>query len=328
MRFWISVWVTVCCGFWGCGHAKPGTHVEVLDEAGDNIYVGGAAASGTNKSIACRAAVQRSVDAVSLKFVDENDDVADDVADAVGVSDGRPVLRRYARQKALDAAVQDVRFDPSNHICMATIRWKPPIFVKEAVIKAAQEIKRRELGGGEASAARAKTAPATVPAQGASPPPPLATSVAPKAASATPPKAASQCQKDRRAFARTVKKGRGALDDFNECKRRTQGDEQVCHRYKLYVEEAEKNDAAAAGALARCLNAALPTALLRAVEQELPQHAAVPVESRGDGTRILWTLSPLDQTAFALEVSLQGSVVQRTPLAANQVAWMREQLGL
>ena len=124
------------------------------------------------------------------------------------------------------------------------------------------------------------------------------------------------------------KASEGARKDLNECLARTSGDKTICHRYGLYVDDAAKKEAAAAAKLADCLNAGLSVRLRQAVSTALPGHAAVSVETRADGTLILWTFAPTEQTAFALEVAADGQVTARTPLAANQVQWVREQLGL
>ena len=113
----------------GCSHAAPGTHVEIVDRDGNITYVAGAAGIGVNKSLACEQAVGRSVSALAIKFTDKNDGIAEEVAKAVGVEDGRVFMQLYAKATALDAAVQDVQFDPTAHQCMAVIRWTPPIFV-------------------------------------------------------------------------------------------------------------------------------------------------------------------------------------------------------
>ena len=110
--------------------------------------------------------------------------------------------------------------------------------------------------------------------------------------------------------------------------RRTSNDANVCDRYGMWVDDAKKKQASAGSELARCLNRELSTKLRVALEGALPGHAARAVETRPDGTLVLWTISPVDETAFALEVTSDGRAGGRTPLAANQVQWLRQQLGL
>src|SRR5262245_4624400 len=116
-----------------CAGTGPGTHVEIVEKSGQKVYVSGAAAPGINKGIACEGAVGRSVAAIAKKFAMEEEDIAEDVADLVGVDDGTVFLERYAKDEALDGALQDVSFDPVEHLCMATVSWTPPVFIKEAI---------------------------------------------------------------------------------------------------------------------------------------------------------------------------------------------------
>lgn len=109
---------------------------------------------------------------------------------------------------------------------------------------------------------------------------------------------------------------------------KTDNDVTICNRYKLYVDKAVKDEGTAGQGLVDCLNAGLSTKIRLALTQNIPGHAAVSVETRGNGTLILWTFSPVDQTAFAFEMTSAGAMGGRTPLAANQVQWVREQLGL
>jgi hypothetical protein len=315
-----------------CRTTLPGTHVEIIDKGGEKVYLTGAANQGMNKDMACSGAIQRAVAAIALRFAQDNDDIAEEVAEAVGTDDGEVFLQRFAKADALDAAVQDLDFDPMEHVCMATVRWKPPIFVKEAVQKYAEKLKTQELG----SSAPASPSPAAPVAPSAPPaavstapatPPPPPTSVAPPAPAPAAP-VAPACTSERSSLSKTLKASQKALDDYNECLRRTKNDETICHRYKLYVEEAKKKEGGVGQKLADCLNAGLSVTLRGALTRELPGHAGVSVETRGDGTLILWTFSPVEQTAFALEVSSSGTAVGRAPLAANQVVWVRHQLGL
>jgi hypothetical protein len=313
-------------------------------------------------------AVSRAVTALAEKYADDHGDLADDVGEAVG-ADGKPFVYRYARDSALDGAVQDVQFDPVEHVCMAVVRWRPPSFAKDAVVKFAEQVKRAELGqstpassaqgGGATQAPAAASAPAAVPSQGSPPPPayvaqapaPAATSPAPgpapppspgaspapssAPASAAPTAAAApaapsppSCTSERKGVEHALASGRRAEADFTECLRRTSNDAKVCVRYKMYVDEATKKQAAAGAGLGRCLNKGLSTKLRQALDASRPGHAARPIETRPDGTLVLWTLSPVDDTAFALEVGPDGRAAGKTPLAANQVQWLRQQLGL
>lgn len=312
----------------GCRHTRPGTHVELVETDGTPTYVSGAAAAGQNKSIACTAAVGRTVAAIALRFAQENDDIGDDIAEAVGASDGEVFLQRYAKATAEHAAVQNVQFDPVEHLCMATVRWKPPVFLKDALLKFAEDMKAAETAGpsqpaAEASAPKAvESAPAPV---APSTPPPAPVSVAP-AAPAAP--SVPSCPSERAKMSKILASSQGALDDLEECLSRTKGDEGVCHRYKLYVDEAQGKEQAAAMKFAACVNQGLSIVLRRALTESLAGHAAVSVESRGDGTVVLWAFSPVARTGFVLEVGPDGAERGRTPLAANQVQWVRQQLGL
>ncbi|HET6346622.1 MAG TPA: hypothetical protein VFH51_16940, partial [Myxococcota bacterium] len=124
------------------------------------------------------------------------------------------------------------------------------------------------------------------------------------------------------------KAGEKALIDFNECLRRTSNDVTICHRYKLYVDEAQKKDAAAGAALASCVSEDVPVKWRGALGRALPGHAARLMENRADGSAILWTYGPADGTAFVLELAPDGHEVSRNPLAANQIGWLRQTLGL
>lgn len=321
-----------------CRTTKPGTHVELVDQDGAKTYVAGAAGPGMNQGAACGTAVNRAVAAIALRFAQENDDVADEVAEAVGVDDGEVFLQRYAKAAALDAAVQDIKFDPIDHLCMATVRWKPPIFVKDAVLQYAERLKAAEAAAARpqeqpaAAPTQASTAPApsTPPpaAQPVAPPPPVSVAPPAPAPAAPPAPAVPACKGERRKLTSVLSASQSALDDLNECRRRTQNDDTICHRYKLKLDEAAAKEAGAGEALCACLNGGLSVTLRGALTAALPGHAAVPVETRADGALVLWTFSPVDKTAFAIDVSPDGNVTGRTPLAANQVQWVRQQLGL
>jgi hypothetical protein len=317
-------------GLWACRTTKPATHVEVVDKGGTKVYAAGAAAPGVSKSVACRGAVGRAAAAIALRFAQDFDDIGDDVADAVGASDGEVFLQRYAKETAMDSAVQDVRFDPIEHICMAQVNWTPPVFVKEAIFKFAEKMKQGELSstpGNEPTPppppASATPAPAARPPQ-TPPPPPVSAAPAPAPAGPSVP----ACRSARTELSTVLASSQKALDDLAECKRRTEGDETICHRYTLYADDAKKKEDAAGSQLVACLNGGLSSNLRRALDATLPGHAAVSVETSAAGNPILFTFSPVDQTGFSVEVAGDGSLVSRTGLAANQVTWVRQQLGL
>ena len=148
----------------GCGHTRNATYVQLREEGGANTYVAGAAGSGLSQSLACHEAVTRAVEALAEKFADENQDTGKELKKDLGVEDGRPLLYRYARGAAIDAAVQDVSFDPIEHLCMATIRWRPPVFVRDAVVAYAAKLRESENAAGSPAAVPAPTAPAPQPA--------------------------------------------------------------------------------------------------------------------------------------------------------------------
>ncbi|MBI5510039.1 MAG: hypothetical protein HY903_14880 [Deltaproteobacteria bacterium] len=244
MRGGSILWVAAALTSFGCSHTSPGTHVEIVDKDGAISYVSGAAGIGTNQSLACGQAVSRAVAAVALKFADKNDDIAEDVAKEVGAEDGRVFMQRYAKATAMDAAVQDVQFDPVEHVCVASIRWTPPVFVKEAIRKYAEAIKRDELG--EPAAPKAAPAPAASASPG---PAPTAAPAAAPAPAAPPP---DPCKSQRAQATKTQRTLQKANDDFSECTRRTSGDERMCSRYKAYVDEAGAKEASARKTLDDC----------------------------------------------------------------------------
>ncbi|OGQ92098.1 MAG: hypothetical protein A2289_24160 [Deltaproteobacteria bacterium RIFOXYA12_FULL_58_15] len=342
--------VCAVCALSACRHTLPGTHVEVIDKGGERVYHTGAASIGHNKTLACGGAHKRAVAAIALRFAQDNGSLADDVAEAVGVSDGEVFLQRFAKHDARIRAGGDVQFDPIEHTCMVTVTWKAPIFVKDAVLKVAEEIKAAEIGDDDVDTAPASTAMPTAsaspggtaaplpsasaappPAAGAAAPPPAASVVSPVV---TPPPpaaplaaAAPSCAKERDKLKKTLTDSQKSLDQFNECLRRTKNDETICHRYKLYVEDAQKKESADGQKLGDCLNGGLSVTLRGALSRELPGHAAVSVETRADGAVVLWAFSPVAQTGFAVDVTSAGVVVARAPLAANQLQWLRQQLG-
>lgn len=242
-------------GLIACRATKPGTDVEVMDEGGTKVYVAGAAGPGINQGVACDTAVNRSVAAIALRFTQDNDDIQEAVAKDVGVKDGRVFLQRFAKAKLQSAAVQDTTFDPANHLCMATVRWTPPVFVKDAVKEYAEEVKAQEeaaLHPAPAPAPAQTTAPAGAPA---APPPtnPVTSSPAtPAPAPATPPP--PQCPKERGKLAKADEALQSASDELTECMRRTSNNTTTCHRYQLYVEQAQDKQKSAKDTLDRCMS--------------------------------------------------------------------------
>jgi hypothetical protein len=346
-----------------CAHSRPGTYVQVDEDGGVKILRSGAYGVGQNKQLACGGAISRAVAALAERYADDNSELAEDVAKAVGTDNGKQFVTRYARDSALEAAVQDVEFDPVEHMCMVTVRWRPPAFAKDAVIKFAEQVKKAELGGAPApapgtpvatapvaAAPAASTAsppppavyvaqppPASAPAPVATPPPPgpapvapAPAPIAPAAVVAAPPAAPAPpaCTHERKALTHALSSGRKADADYAECMRRTSNDAKVCVRYRMWVDEGQKKQAAAGSELSACLNAGLASKLRNALTSALPGHAARAIETRPDGSIVLWTVSPVDETAFALEVGTDGRAGQRTPLAANQLQWLKQQLGL
>lgn len=220
----------------GCTHTKAGTHVELVEQDGVKVYVSGAAGPGLSKTIACRAAVKRAAAAIGHRFAQEFDGVGDDVADELGASDGKPFLYEFANAQVLDAAVQDISFDPSQSLCLATVRWKPPVFIKDAVLAFGKRMKDAELSEAGAKPAAEAESPAAV---------------APAGAAAVPAKV-DPCK----AYKKQVMKFGGIASqleaEFKECKRRTQGDESTCYAYKERFKRAGGDEAQARSALDRC----------------------------------------------------------------------------
>jgi hypothetical protein len=228
----------------GCRHTKPGTHVELVDRGGEVVYVAGAAAPGLSQTSACRGAVKRSAEAIALRFMQEHEKIADEVAQAVGVSDGSIFLKRYASTEAKNAALQDIDFNPGEHICMATVQWTPPIFVKEAVLKFAQALKDKQIG-----------TPQTNQSSGH---PPAARHANEKPAHSEIREGGSDkrmidpCQREQKVLAKAKAAEQKVIDDLSECLRRTQGDRTICHRYVLYVEAGTDKSASAQERLNSC----------------------------------------------------------------------------
>ncbi len=250
--------LVVGLGFLGlvaCRATKPGTHVEVMDEGGTKVYVAGAAGPGMNQGLACDTAVSRSVAAIALRFTQDNDDIQEAVAKDVGAEDGRVFLERFARAKMQSAAVQDTRFDPSDHICMATVRWTPPVFVKDAVKAYAEEVKAEEYAAMHPKDESAPVQPA--PAQNV---PPTASPTTPQPSGATtqptppPQPTLPECPKEKSKLAKADEAMQKAKDELDECVRRTNGNTKTCSRYQLYVDQASAKQKSAQEALTRCIS--------------------------------------------------------------------------
>ena len=231
------------CGFGvllmlvGCIHTKAGTHVELVEQDGVDVYVSGAAGPGISRTIACRNAIQRAAAAIGHRFAQEHDGIGDDIADELGASDGKPFLYEYANAQVLDAAVQDISFDPSQSLCMATVRWKPPVFIKDAVLAFGKRMKAGELReAGAQSEAPAPAAEATA-----------STASSPAATAPVDP-----CQSYKRKVMSAGDAASRLEAEFAECKRRTQGDESTCYAYKERFTQAQNDESTARGALERC----------------------------------------------------------------------------
>ena len=220
----------------GCIHTKAGTHVELVEQDGVDVYVSGAAGPGISRTIACRNAIQRAAAAIGHRFAQEHDGIGDDIADELGASDGKPFLYEYANAQVLDASVQDISFDPSQSLCMATVRWKPPVFIKDAVLAFGKRMKAGELK--EAGAEPTSTAPAAG-----------SGSASPVVAA---PVVVDPCQSEKRK-ALVAGKSASALEaEFTECKRRTQGDEGPCYAYAERFKRAQSDETTARSNLERC----------------------------------------------------------------------------
>ena len=210
-----------------CSHSIPGTHVEVLNKSGTMTYVGGAAGQAKAKSQACQMAVLRSTNAIADEFANREQKVAEAIAKSLDLSDGRPLLAQYAKKQVLDAAVQEVKYNPADFTCMASVRWKAPVFVKDAVMKYAHEAKERELGS----------------------PDPSGTSGENRGSSEAQP---NPCTHEERAVRDALRERKKHKDKLNECLRKTEGDESICHRYVLYDQEAASAEESAQSALQGC----------------------------------------------------------------------------
>ncbi|MBT6178353.1 MAG: hypothetical protein HOI23_13990 [Deltaproteobacteria bacterium] len=232
-----SLLVFVVAALVGCIHTKAGTHVEILDQDGKRLYVSGAAGPGVSQTIACKNAVQRAASAVAHRFAQEESSIGSDVAEAMGASDGAPFLYGYANHTVMHSTVQDVTFDPGASLCMATVRWQPPVFLKEAIVKFALGMKQRELEEAD-NVAAAEAGRPVVDDKRASTPVPAAIAVPCRKETKKALKAGAELDKQR--------------GYFDECKRRTGNDLDVCHAYQLRFEEAERKANDTLGALNRC----------------------------------------------------------------------------
>tara|TARA_Y100001934_G_C12263263_1_gene731097 strand:- start:169 stop:960 length:792 start_codon:yes stop_codon:yes gene_type:complete len=236
----------------GCTHTKSGTHVEVIEMNGREAYVAGAAGIGKSQTLACRFAIQRAAKAVSHRFAQEHEDLGDDVAEALGAEDGASFLYGFVNQQILSMPVQDVSFDPTEHTCLATVRWQPPVFLKKALMKYGEALKAEETQDNKEGKAAAPPANDVNAEQDSGP-----SEVAPresKAVTAAPkaPEKKVVCASEKR----KIKQANRVLGEkesiLNECKRRTNGDADACYRYGLYVEKAQIAKEEATLALRRC----------------------------------------------------------------------------
>ncbi|MEO1482341.1 MAG: hypothetical protein AAFU77_09575 [Myxococcota bacterium] len=233
--------ILIAALFAACRSTLPASDVQLIDKGGQTVYFAGAAAPGMSKTVACEKAVNRSVRAIALRFAQEHDDEADDIAEAVGAEDGEVFMQRFAKDSALNGAVDNVDYDPRDHLCKATVRWTPPIFLKEAVMKYAEQMKEAELSGQTA---------ATAPVQKSAPAPSTGSVAAPT------PTAEPACERYRSSLARAKRGATLAAEDFDECVRRTDGDTEGCVRYKLKTEDAERDARRAQADLDACLDGA------------------------------------------------------------------------
>lgn len=243
-----------------CAATRPGTHVELRDKDGQKLYIAGAAGQGMNRSIACRQAVLQAVGAIADRFADEAEGVGDDVAEEVGAENGAVFLTRYAKATALESSVLDERFDPIEHLCLVTVTWQPPIFIKDALrtyadaLKAKEAVKANDLAGATAPppAAGQQGAATAAPAQPSGPASATGTTAAPVPPVVAAPQPREVCVPEKAAARKAGAGLQQAEDDFTECMRRAGNDENICHRYKLYLTEARDKEATAQRRLARC----------------------------------------------------------------------------
>ena len=90
--FTVSLLFTVIGMTGACYTSLPGTHVEVIERDGRTAYVVGAVGMGTNRGMACRAAVSNGVAEAARKFAHERDDLVEIAEELVDVDDGRPLV--------------------------------------------------------------------------------------------------------------------------------------------------------------------------------------------------------------------------------------------
>ena len=114
-----------------CYTSLPGTHVEVIERDGRTAYVVGAVGMGTNRGLACRAAVSNGVAEAARKFAHERDDLVDIAEDSADVDDGRPLVDAYARSLLSDARVRDEMFNPIEHTCWVTVDFLAPMMARD-----------------------------------------------------------------------------------------------------------------------------------------------------------------------------------------------------
>ncbi len=209
-----------------CTHTKEGTHVEMISMDGRDAYVAGAAGVGLSKSVACRQAISRAARAVAHRFAQEQKDLGEEVADELGAGEGAPFLYGYVNQQVVEAPVQEVSYDNSEHSCLATVRRQPPEFLKEALMTYGRALKEQETdsAAGEERPKEGVSGGAEVPRgqvedeQGGKPSPRV-------------------CEKEKAALAKAETALSEKIAAYEECKRRTGGDREVCHRYGLWVEK-------------------------------------------------------------------------------------------
>jgi F420-0:gamma-glutamyl ligase-like protein len=115
----------------GCYTSLPGTHVEVIERDGRKAYVVGAVGMGTNRGLACRAAVTNGVAEAARKFAHERDDLVEIAEDLVDVDDGRPLVDTYARSLLDSARVRDEMFNPVEHTCWVTVDFIAPLMARD-----------------------------------------------------------------------------------------------------------------------------------------------------------------------------------------------------
>ena len=115
----------------GCYTSLPGTHVELIERDGRKAYVVGAVGMGTNRAVACRAAVGNAVAEAARRFAHERDDLVEIAEDSVDVDDGRPLVDSYARSLLNSARVRDEMFNPIEHTCWVTVDFIEPLMARD-----------------------------------------------------------------------------------------------------------------------------------------------------------------------------------------------------